>query len=95
MRCLLGNTESRTIYQNFELMNLNTNAPDRSHTLYNRYLQTAHFIPPGDNTYFEHLSTNIVPNEASKTQGKGAFNVFALSLTSDEINKTSSSSLGR
>jgi hypothetical protein len=95
MRCLLGNTEVRTIYQNFELLNLNINSPDRSHHLYTRYLQTQKFIPPGDVNYFEHSSTNNVPTEPSKTEGKGAFNVFALSLTSDELDRTSSSSLGK
>jgi hypothetical protein len=95
MRCLLGNTEVRTVYQNFELLNLNTNMPDRSHILYSRYLQTQKFIPPGEQNYFEHTSTNTVPTEASTVLGKGVFNIFPLSLTSDEMDRTSSSSLGR
>lgn len=94
MRILLGNTEARTIFQNFELLNLNTNLPDRSHHLYTRYLQTEHFIPPAENNYFEHMADNNIPTEPSKTDGKGAFNIFALSLTTDEMNRSSSSSLG-
>ncbi len=95
MRCFLGNTEARTIFQNFELLNLHVNLPDRSHLLYTRYLQTQRFIPPGEQNYFEHMATNVLPTEASKTEGKGAFNIFPLSLTSDELDRTSSSSLGK
>ena len=95
MRCLLGNTEVRTIYQNFELLNLHINSPDRSHLLYTRYLQTQRFIPPNEHKYFEHTSTNVLPTEPSKTDNKGAFNIFPLALTSDELDHSSSSSLGK
>jgi hypothetical protein len=95
MRCLLGNTEVRTIYQNFELLNLHTNAPDRSHLLYTHYLQNQKFLPPHETNYFEHTCSNLVPPEPSKTEGKGTFNIFPLSLTSDEMDHSSSSSLGK
>jgi len=94
MRVILGYTEVKTIYHNFELLNLNSNLPDRSHLLYARYLQNQKFIPPTEQHYFEHTSTNIVPAEPSLLDGKGAFNIFPLSLTSDEMNRASSSSLG-
>ncbi len=94
MRILLGNTEARTIYQNFELLNLHSNAPDRSHILYTTYLQNNRFIPPGEKNYFEHTCTNNVPDAPSTTTGKGSFNVFPISLTSEEMDRSSSSSLG-
>jgi hypothetical protein len=95
MKILLGNTEARTIYQNFELLNLNSNAPDRTHELYTKYLQSHRFIPPGEKNYFEHTCHNNVPVTSSTTDDKGAFNIFPLSLTSDEMDRTSSSSLGK
>ena len=95
MSCILGNTEVKTVYQNFELLNLHLNSPDRSHLLYMRYLQANRFIPPNEMNYFEHTCTNSVPVQPSKTEGKGAFNVFPLALTSDEMDRSSSSSLGK
>ena len=94
LRVLLGNTEVKTVYQNFELLNLHVNYPDRSHLLYQKYLQTNRFIPPMENNYWEHACTNIVPTEPSKTEGKGAFNIFPVALTSDEMDHSKSSSLG-
>ncbi len=43
MACLLGHTESRTVFNNFELENLNSNAMDHTHLLYERYLQNNFF----------------------------------------------------
>jgi hypothetical protein len=95
MRILLGNTEIRTIYQNFELLNLHLNSPDRSHLQYVEYLKQQRFIPPAETHYFEHTATNVLPDAPSTTTGKGSFNIFPVSLTGEEINRSNSSSLGK
>ena len=92
--CLLGNTEKRQVFQNFELKNLNKDGMDMSHHLYVRYLQYNHFIPAGDPAYFAHLRYNVLPETPSTERSKGRFNVFPLSLVSDELAKTSSTALG-
>jgi hypothetical protein len=96
MTCLLGNTDSRTVFNNFELENLNTNNMDYSHLLYEKYLQNNYFIPPGERNYFEHNKNNIIPAHPPSTDlEKGLFNVFPISLQSDVIqSKKSSSTLG-
>ena len=95
LRCILGNSEAKTVYQNFELLNLNTNAFDYSHQLYTRYLQYNRFIPPQDTAYFEHMAYNTLPTDPpSTTANKGLVNIFPLSLTSEELNKSTSSALG-
>jgi hypothetical protein len=98
MTCLLGNTETRTVYRNFELNNLNVNLGDRSHMLYASYLSYNRFLPPEESRYFAHLATNTLaaaPGNADNE--KGAFNIFPLSLTTGEMqqSKSVSSSLGR
>ncbi len=55
MSCLLGNTEARTVYRNFDLANLNVNLSDRTHMLYNRYLTYNCLVPPDEKRYFAHL----------------------------------------
>jgi hypothetical protein len=83
------------LYNNFELLNLNTNTADYTHQLYTRYLQYHKFIPPNDINYFEHLSTRDLPTDPpSTTANKGSCNIFPLSLTSEELNKSTSSALG-
>ena len=94
MTCLLGNTERRQIFDNFELKNLNKDAMDISHDMYVRYLQYNNFIPAGDPAYFAHLRYNVMPETASTEKNKGRFNVFPLSLASEELVKTSSTALG-
>ena len=98
MTCLLGNTETRTVYRNFELNNLNVNLGDRSHMLYASYLSYNRFLPPEESRYFAHLATNTLaaaPGNADNE--KGAFNIFPLSLTTSEMqqSKSVSSSLGK
>ena len=97
MTCVLGNTEQRTVYRNFELNNLNINRSDRTHMLYNRYLCYNHFLPPEETTkYFAHLVKNTLataPGDANIE--KGAFNIFPLSLTTEEMSKSTSSALGK
>lgn len=96
MTCLLGNTETRTVYQNFELSNLERNMSDRSHMLYNRYLCYNRFLPPNETNYWAHMITNkLAVAPGNEDDDKGAFNIFPLSLATEEINKSSSSSLGR
>jgi len=68
MTCLLGNTEARTVYRNFDLANLNVNLADRTHMLYNRYLCYNRFLPPGEKNYFAHLATNtLAPHRVHQT----------------------------
>ena len=94
IKCYLGASETKNIYRNFEINNLNSNAADYTHHLYTRYLQYQRFIPPNETNYFAHTFTNVLPEPPSTTTGKGCFNVFPLSLTSEELNKTTSTALG-
>jgi hypothetical protein len=96
MSCLLGNTEARTVYRNFDLANLNVNLSDRTHMLYNRYLTYNRFVPPDEKRYFAHLATNtLAAAPGSANDEKGAFNIFPLSLTTEEMSKSTSSALGK
>jgi hypothetical protein len=96
MQAILGNTESKTIYHNFFLDNLNTNTMDYTHLNYEKYLQNNFFIPLGENNYFEHTKNSLVPSVPSTELGKGLFNIFPLSLDSEILNQknTPTSSLG-
>ncbi len=96
MTCLLGNTESRTVYHNFHLDNLNSNAMDPSHLLYQRYLENQFFVPPGDtHRFFSHHVDAKIPQVPETNGDKGFFNVFPLSLQSDQLTDSSTaSSLG-
>jgi hypothetical protein len=96
MTCLLGNTESRIVYKNFNLENLNSNALDETHYNYQKYLQYSKFIPQNDNNYFSHTALNMKPQPASTDENKGWFNIFPLDLMSitDEF-KIPSTNLGR
>ena len=95
MTCLLGNTETRMVYRNFELANLNRNLGDRTHMLYNRYLCYNRFLPPDETGYFAHLATNTLAAAPGSTDDeKGAFNIFPLSLATEEMTKSTSSTLG-
>jgi hypothetical protein len=100
MTCLLGNTEKRTVYDNFELHNLNLNAHDYSHELYEKYLENHRYIPPkygalrstAGGVYWAHTTSNQLPTVPSDIVSKGLFNVFPLSLTSDQLNKAATAS---
>jgi hypothetical protein len=96
MQALLNNTESRTTYNNFKLDNLNTNTMDYSHLNYEKYLQNNYFLPLGERKYFDHTRNNIVPIAPVNDVGKGLFNVFPLSLESEQLNPKNyaTSSLG-
>jgi hypothetical protein len=95
MACVLGNSEIRKVYNNFELNNLNSNNHDRTHMLYMQYLKYNRFLPPDECNYFAHMTTNILPdNPGVTTLQKGAVNLFPLDLSSEDLNKTSSSALG-
>jgi hypothetical protein len=96
MSCLLGNTESRIVYKNFNLENLNSNEFNDSHYNYQKYLQYNKFIPQNDDNYFSHMALNIKPETASTTENKGLFNIFPLDLMAitDEL-KIPSTNLGR
>jgi hypothetical protein len=95
MNVLLGNTESRILYKNFNLENLNSNNLDWSHFLYQKYLQYKKFIPANDTNYFSHMVLNTLPNQPLMSADKGLFNIFPLDLdpVSDEL-KIPSTSLG-
>jgi len=96
MTLLRGNSESRTVYRNFELLNLHVNLSDRSHKLYNNYLCYNRFLPPDESRYFAHLTTNtLAPAPGSTELQKGSFNVFPVNLATEELSKSSTSSLGK
>jgi hypothetical protein len=64
--------------------------------LYNRYLCYNRFLPPDEKRYFAHLATNtLAVAPGSATDQKGAFNIFPMSLTTEEMNKSTSSALGK
>ena len=92
MTALLGNTESRSVYNNFHLENLNSNKYDYSHQMYEHYLQYNQFIPPGERKYWTHLMKNLYPTPVPNN--KGSFNLFPLDLTSDEIKTSAATTLG-
>ena len=96
MQALLSNTESRTVYNNFKLENLNTNTMDHSHLAYEKYLQNNYFLPLGEKKYFDHTRNNLIPVNPVNNIGKGLFNVFPLSLESEQLNPKNyaTSSLG-
>lgn len=94
MTCLLGNTEKRLVYDNFELQNLNSNAQDFTHSNYQKYLETNYFVAPHQQRFWVHTKTNVLPATPSATADKGLFNVFPLCLTSDELFKTPTSNIG-
>jgi hypothetical protein len=95
MACVLGNSEIRKVYNNFELNNLNSNNHDRTHMLYVQYLKYNRFLPPDECNYFAHMTTNILPDAPGVTTlQKGAVNLFPLDLSSEDLNKASSSALG-
>lgn len=96
LTCLLGNTETRTVYRNFEINNLNRNLGDRSHMAYARYLSYNRFIPANEKRYWAHLTTNtLAAPPGSVDNEKGAFNVFPIALTTEELSKSTSSALGK
>ena len=92
----MGNTETRTVYRNFELNNLNINLGDRTHMLYAKYLNYNRFLPADELNYWSHLTTNTLAAPPGSTESeKGAFNIFPLSLTAEELSKSTSSALGK
>ena len=98
MTCLLGNTENRTVYHNFQLNGLNTDAMDPSHHLYQRYLEANFFVPPHDpSSFFSHLVDNKIPTAPNATGDKGYFNVFPMSLLSEDLYRSAAaaSNLGK
>jgi len=103
MTVLVGNTEKRIVYKNFELLNLHQNKQDFTHTNYEHYLENNYFLPPpgpdggGDGAsrlYWAHTTNNLLPREVSTTLDKGLFNVFPLDLMSLESRNSTASSLG-
>ena len=98
MTVLVGNTEKRVVYKNFELNNLHQNVQDYSHTNYEYYLENNYFLPPGEGQqrkYWAHTKANLVPTNASTTQDKGLFNMFPLDLVPLDAKHTTASSLGK
>jgi hypothetical protein len=87
MTMLLGNTESRTVYHNFHLDNLNSNSLDYSHDLYQTYLRNNYFLPPNEKNYFVHMVNNTLPTQPSNEIGKGMMNIFPLDLVLHDFNK--------
>jgi hypothetical protein len=84
------------VYRNFDLANLNVNLGDRTHMLYNRYLCYNRFLPPGETGYFAHLANNTLAAPPGSTNDeKGAFNIFPMSLTTEEMTKSTSTALGK
>jgi hypothetical protein len=90
MTCLMGDNEKRVVYNGFELLNLNSNAHDYMHELYQKYLETIYFIVPGERAYWAHMTNNVLPGTPSSETTKGLFNVFPLCLDSDDLHSRTS-----
>ena len=88
---IMGNSERRTVYKNFELLNLHTNAHDFSHANYERYLKNARFIGHQETNYWAHTVSNLLPLNPPQTDRD------KIDLTSENLKKnaTSGSSLGK
>ena len=108
MSVLVGNTEKRILYKNFELLNLHQNKQDFSHINYEHYLENSYFLPPGmmkgggeggeegrGRLYWAHTTNNLLPRVVSNTEDKGLFNIFPLDLTALENKNSTASSLGK
>lgn len=95
---LYGNTEKRTVFNNFDIQNMNVTYPDYTHELYQRYLENNYFVPPGgenEHMFWDHTRNKLVPNQPYATETKkGFFNIFPLNLAGDELQKAQSSNLG-
>jgi hypothetical protein len=85
MTMLMGNTESRVVYKNIQLNNLNNDKPDYSHDLYVKYLRNNFFLPANEKKYFLHLMNNTIASD--QTLNSGLMNIFPVELSSDEFNK--------
>ena len=95
MAVLLGNSEKRSVYKNFDLQNLHQNLQDPTHLQYMNYLENNYFIPPGERKYWAHMVTNVLPVAANNETDKGVFNVFPLDLVPLDMSKnTAGASLG-
>ncbi len=99
MRVYIGSAQNQKIFENFELLNLNSSQRDPSHVAYTKYLETNAFLPyNSEQEFFSHLKGNTVPSTTAvlpATEHRGLFNVFPLSLTSDLLDKqTVGSSIG-
>jgi hypothetical protein len=90
MTCLMGNTEKRVIHHGFELLNLNSDAHDYTHEVYQKYLENNYFIVPGEQAYWAHMTNSMLPGTPSKEKAKGLFNVFPLRLDSDDLHSKTS-----
>jgi hypothetical protein len=90
MTCLMGNTEKRVIHHGFELLNLNSDAHDYTHEVYQKYLENNYFIVPGEQAYWAHMTNSMLPGTPSKDKAKGLFNVFPLRLDSDDLHSKTS-----
>ena len=95
MAVLLGNSEKRSVYKNFDLQNLHHNLQDPTHLQYMSYLENSYFIPPHERKYWAHMVSNVLPVAADTTIDKGLFNVFPLDLVPLDMTKNpASASLG-
>lgn len=95
MTCLMGNTENRVVYHNFNLQQLNSDAMDPSQHMYQRYLEHQFFVPPNDtHPFFVSHVDNKIPATPSLGSDKGMFNVFPLALNLPARSPGASSSLG-
>lgn len=84
MTVLYGDSDTRKVYKNFKLDNLNTNQQDMTHHLYQKYLEQNFFTPLFSSPFFAHCRTNILP-ERPTSSDQGHFNIFPLSLMSDDL----------
>jgi hypothetical protein len=77
----MWNSERRTVYKNFELLNLHTNAHDFLHANYERYLKNARFIGPQETNYWAHTVSNLLPLNPPQTDRD------KIDLTSENLKK--------
>ena len=80
LRVLVGSGDKKEVFAGFDLLNLDSEAVDASHTRYTRYLEAERFIPTGGQSYWSHTATNEVSTRGAATQTRGLFNIFPLNL---------------
>jgi len=90
MRVLIGQGDQRRVFNQFELLNLNSSKRDPTHLRYIKYLEAEAFLPlNGDQPYWNHISNNVLAdNTLPIAAHRGHFNVFPISLVSEELDRT-------
>jgi hypothetical protein len=94
LRLLIGQGENRRVFNNFELLNLNSSKRDPTHLRYVKYLEAEAFLPlNSEQAYWSHIADNMIKDDAlPEIANRGLMNVFPVSLVSEELDRMPPSS---